>query len=688
MYSSEYDFKGMFPRSCEMIDIPKKDPSVISPRGWQIPAFERCKDHDAVIKAFCGSGKTVLAIMLAIYDALKHNRKQLFLVPQTHIGDGFLKHGDYDVPGIGKVGYCRPKNFCLDTSAKIEQLVMFLTSDVDNPKLNKLCGVATHHAFNAAINRIKKSKKLKLVKNICFYIDEAHHIKTRLEYRSNNHKETNQLGQNLNLLINQEKNMFRLLTATPYRADKGSLLPNKKFVSYNLDFIDHFKTLNIENVDVAFFEYKKDPINLLIENIKKEKDKSHYVVVPAKNSGWRKDKTALNRLIKRLKREFSVVLDLVEPTTQKRNKNVLLSQPKTHRSSQMINVVVTCKLGREGTDWCACDRIHHLSPEVFGTSLAVQTLGRLFRKFEGKTEVKAYYYVKEFKTLSDSVTKREFLSDRVNAMLFLMLIDDLFSPISFDAFVFEKDNKNKNKKRRKKKTINLRDVYTENSYHKIKSEILKNIFETDMKDVSVESVIRKAIKNSEMLIDVDDNIVVDAFKVLVLRAKSQHLRKNHFNVSQLRKIGFDIVVSSNNLAGNFYLGKLDSDTMAKYKDLVNRSKWSQEECETMADLMIESLSQRKGSSLSEQDIPLINNFIDEFNTYHETYGSLDVLCFDSFCKNLKSAKKEFETNLRDFKKQVKQKVNEFNKILPQDFDMNFEKPSFLVTKIASFRMSA
>ncbi len=694
MYKSRYSFKGQLPKPCSTISVKRGESKIISPRNWQNSAFNLISFKNALIQAFCGSGKSILAIMVACSDAVFSKRKQLIIVPQKHIGNGFLAHGRYEIPELGDVEYCKPADFCNSCDeAKIDALINFLTTPFKkldqinrNGKsvyvIDNCFAVATHAAFSRAMSKITAEKKKTVP--ICLTIDESHHVKTKGVVSF----DFNQLGKYTNYLYKNLKNRFLFMSATPWRSDQGSLLPQgADFEVFNYDFIDHFKTLNIENVNVNFVEFKENPVDKMISNIKKSPENNHLIIVPSKNSKWRKEDPDLSIFWSKIYANFppEMVLDLVTESTQNKNKKILLSMPKERKSESdesEIKIIVTCMLGREGTDWCACDSIHNLSIEgKSGSGLAVQTFGRACRKFEGKTNVDLFYYVKKFVTLNKSKTKREFISERLNVILAIMLIDDLFAPIQLNYFTSEnKDNKTRAWKVVKDK-ISLRDVFGESQFNCIKKEIFEGLFELgDLKDANVDAFVRNTIEKYEQLVPCKQKDVVDAFKCLILRAKSQKLRNSQFNISELRTIGgFDIVVEKNDIGGNFYCGKLNAKTMKKYREFISKKLWTQEEEDQIANNIIKLFSKKLQREPTEKDKQNINLFMNDLKHFHSTYSSLKEFTFENFYQNLKTL---------STKKKVLERIKQINKVLPFGCDINFIKASNLINKISIYRMGA
>lgn len=672
---------GKKPELCDTSKYPRstKEIKIRHLRDWQSEAFNRLKNSKFfLVKAFCGSGKTTLSMVLAIWDLIFNKRKQLFIVPQSHIGDGFSVSGKFNIPGLGKVSLARkPQNLCDDSDKKTDVLVEFLLDDFNEKNSvkkvptkkgkqeyvvfgDKYMACATHQCFVAAINKIIERENNgevglldKALKNLGLSIDEAHHIRTKngdaeeLTY--------NRLGKILNTILERaDKNNTRvgLTTATFFRGDQGIIVSAddlEKFDRYELDFLSHFETLEIENVFVHFEEYKKDPIKQIVDNIESElKTERHLIVVPTgsehdgEGAKWRKLDTHLIRLKNELKKMLErnglsfddVVLDLVDKETQKRNKNILLKEPKEcydkdETKNSKIRIVITCMLGREGTDWCPCSRLHNASIELGSTTLAVQTLGRLFRKFEGKNKVGVTYYVKEFESLDSSSTKREYFSNRVNAILGLMLIDEWMHPIllpELPEMKHEGAKRRYSKKKTKTKYVRLSDVYSHEDFEKMRDELITiQSLQDDFNESSSEEIIKSIVSKYKKKKSVSDDDVVAGFKVFLLRARSETLRSAGIDISFVREHGFDLIVEKHKLGGNFWMGVLTGKTLKKYRELIKKLSWTKEQSEELKNNIIALLSKKMGRKIIESDKgdeKIIRKITEEFCNFHNAYNNV------------------------------------------------------------------
>jgi len=695
-------------------------------RYWQTKAFEKLYNSNLfLIKAFCGSGKTTLSIVLALYDTIKNSRKTIFIVPQSHIGDGFAISGKFCVPNLGTVNLCSANNFCENSPSKVDMLINFMLrkanfSDFKHEDEYVVDGsqgmvVCTHQAFNTAMRRIIADGKFDLaVKNTAFYVDEAHHIKGgEIDAKEDEViKDYNQLGEVLYKIIDKaDKNNSRvgLTTATFFRGDQGIIVKSEyldKFDRYELEFLKHFETLGIEEVFINFEEYDDDPIHQIVENIRKElRSERHLVVVPTVVGKWRKNQDpTLEKLMRKLSRMVEeeglnpdeTILDLVPESTQDKNKSILLKEPKERydeENNSKIRIVITCMLGREGTDWCPCSRLHNASIELGSPTLAVQTLGRLFRKFEQKETVGIIYYIKKFKGLLDSLSKREFLMDRVNAMLSLMIIDDLLCPIILPELPkcsSDKRPASKSSKKTKSEGIRLADVFGDD-FEKIKKEMIDSLsVESSFDEETVNRIINTVITSYEFedVVKVEtskgikltekDNIIA-GLKIFLLKARSEALRQKNIDVAEIRKNGFDILVENYGLGGNFWCGNLGKREFAKFKEIVGNIFWNKSQQMEIANNIRKFLPIEVGFSIQENNKShekIIRKTVGDLANFHKCYNEVAE-------KNNAStpSKKDVAERLDISLVELNRKVAFFNKLLPSGYAF-FTKNSKITNKIA------
>ena len=448
-------------------NLRSKKVKIVNLKNWQLKAHLKLRDASlGFIVAPCGAGKTILMRSIGAYKTLKTGKRAVFVVPRNDIGkDGFASYLDIKIPWGNKnktLNLSSPYNLCHEKAeSKIDELIDLLLKDplIDDAAESDYIGkfhqiVCTHQSLTLAIRKIKHDpQKLKrFVSNNAFFIDEGHHIKGKETYSQEYLEDLeamNLLGEFVNFLLDNTSETgaeLFIITATPYRGDFGSILSYeqlKRFRAYELDKLEHFLTLGIQQVGMGLEEFEgiDDLVKRLVHNISLELDHYHLVFVPPTGRKWRKEKQdykiILDAIYEMLESKLGagaakdVIVDLVDENLQNYNDGLLRREPKSGDSHKpKIRIVVSCMKCREGSDWCPADRIHNTSMEESHTLIA-QTNGRLHRYFPGKDNIKIQYYAEKFKTLNQD--KREFVSDRVNCILYFMIADDLFNPIIIDV---------------------------------------------------------------------------------------------------------------------------------------------------------------------------------------------------------------------------------------------------------------
>ncbi len=442
------------PKAAEGLKLFPPDEEFKELWDWQQVAFPAVSGaRFSLVTAFCGSGKSFLQVCLAIDEVIRsgYTQKQLIVVPQEHIHEGFSKDQELEYQSIvlqGKKYQWRIQdNFCNIIGLRVNKLVEWLLKSP--AKLSKgyrertisgLNAVATHAALVAAWKKMTLPQKRKAIKHLSLRGDECHHIKNVLLAEeedfdfANGNGNTTGFGEVCTFLLNEggPTTHLHLTTATFFRSDRSYVLSKdarSKFSEYHLPWEEHFKTLGIEDFHLQWQEYPTNgsPIPCILARIKAEPKHRHAVTVPSTGIKWREDGKEYLRLLKGLEKMFpGEVLDLITQSTQKKNKQKLLAEPKKldKKNPPKFKVIVMCQLGREGTDWCPCDRLHNASGET-ALTLTIQTIGRPFRRYKGKTNIIAYNYVPKFISPKKGLSKRELISDRANALLVTMMTDEL-----------------------------------------------------------------------------------------------------------------------------------------------------------------------------------------------------------------------------------------------------------------------
>jgi hypothetical protein len=471
-------------------------------RKYQLDILHQCEtsSFNMLVKP-SGSGKSFEQAALAIRDAEK-GRKQIILVPQVHIADGFFPEDENGVMSFRIHGGKNDKkyraavlpayNFCKKSSVQgLKAWLLAPAASLEQPTPDNMAGgliaMTSYYAFARAFKHMSDLEKETALTNLHVRADESHHVAMG-EQESD--YDRNKVGSILKLLMDNHQHNgsgITLSTATNFRSDNKCIVRPEmlsKFKRYRLSFLDHFKNTGIKTFRVEIVpDIKTNPIDSVVKHVcaKGEGDKYHIIVVPPSNAGWRalRDDPShgLTELITKVKEQWLKtngkecrLLNLVVPhTLQKKRKAALIAEPKVYNEDRMpaFDVVVTCMLGREGTDWCPASRLHVTYVEG-SVTLAVQTLGRILRRFGKKDEIVARYYYPKFpEPDEEGMTASELLNSRKNALLFMTEVDDLFFPIALEE-VDQKAPSNE-----QQVTVTLRDMLGETQYIQMKRAFLK-----------------------------------------------------------------------------------------------------------------------------------------------------------------------------------------------------------------------
>jgi superfamily II DNA or RNA helicase len=559
---------------------------------WQQEALNKLAHvRFGLCVAPCGSGKTLLMQSLICEDVyvsekLGENRKQLIVVPETAHADNFIDNFtlNYKIKNKKRVAHwSSPKNFSSeDNISKTKALKEWLLADYKRHRgevVKESVAVTTYASLNIVWSQLTYKEKLKAAKNLTVLIDECHHVKN-LHSGDTPEEDMTMIAVFLKFLKdNAEELNARILgfTATPYRGDHVAMFAKEiyeQFINYQLDFVRHFLTLGIENLDILHEFFDKDPIEKVGFNIEKDPNPfaKHYIVVPPDCQNWNGNWRNLDRYLQRLKNRIILalmknkgysrkeaegrILDLVTKRTQSNNKKLLRSEPKFGEpiENSKFDVVITCKLGREGTDWCVCNRVHNTSPEK-SEPLGVQTFGRSIRRFEDKNHVIQYYYMKKFIEPKPGMTRAELIADKVHYLLITMLMDETMRPILLPKIPEARTKKSTKSSSTNSDHVSMRDVFGED-WDEIKEKVINHFSLNVVNEESVDAYIDFVISKYEPkpLASIDD--IRDGLKLFVLKCTSSKIRNEYLSIEFIRKnAGFNKLVEE----GETFIYKLEKN---------------------------------------------------------------------------------------------------------------------------------
>jgi hypothetical protein len=421
---------------------------------WQKRAFDYLKNAMySLLVACCGSGKTTVQVFLSVFD-IKNQlfRKQLIVVPQNHIHKGFCsfskngKSTDYLTLLYQKkpIQWKIPSrhNFCSRKNETVLGLMNFLKADCQKNdcefQISENTALATHKAIAMAWDRLSHPERIKAIQNLTLRIDESHHIRgvVHPEDREGHceqdfwgNKKTG-IGRVCEFILkhNDGTTKICLTTATHFRGDKDDIISPKymdKFKTFKYEWLEHWKTLGLKGLDFGYQVYQKNPILNVAKNIKKEPNQKHIIYIPPRKQKYRKEAT-VKQYVEALMAEGvqkEKILDLVTETTKLRNKRRLINDPLS------IDVIIAVNLMNEGSDWVPADRIHNTHNER-SLTLSLQRLGRLFRFYKKKKDIKVINYIPKFKKVEGDEA-REALSDRFNCILLVLQMEEFLQPVDF-----------------------------------------------------------------------------------------------------------------------------------------------------------------------------------------------------------------------------------------------------------------
>ncbi len=432
-------------------------------RYWQQIALDILKDERfGTCIAFGGSGKTVLLIAIGIHQVIKSDglQKQLILTTQRNIARGFVGTPTEDYLQLKLNGdvntwkVAKSEQFCdgqsLNVRNRLRDWLLWKPRKgaVTGTIITGVIAVASHHAFAMVWKSLTEAQRKRAIKNLTLHIDEAHYVKGVFDEDDDYtdaeclyvKESATILGSACRFIIAHRKDIrssrIVLASATMFRHEGVLLSPSiqKRFTKYQLKWNDHYRFIEIPGFEFLYEDYRISPVDPALDNVRSEPEGRHIIFVPRSNEGYRvTDPGAIDRLFAELRKTFPAdqILDLVnqDPEARRSATERLLREPKSADEGEpRLRVIVTCRVGTEGLDWCPCDRVHITNPSSSLTR-TLQIMMRAFRKFDGKGKVKIFTYIPALPDLADDNKYREVLSDRTNAILAKIVWSENFVPI-------------------------------------------------------------------------------------------------------------------------------------------------------------------------------------------------------------------------------------------------------------------
>lgn len=569
-------------------------------RSYQKQGVLNLKGHPLTIYVSpTGSGKTIVQNTLAGHDLISNSfkRKQLFIAPQRNIGNNFsMEYIDaegnkqfsrIDIDG-SSYKWKISENYCELVNKKSESNIRaFLLGKTPDAKfanrmkslkiLDHGLAVCCYPTLVAVWKNLTASEKKFVARTTAVRIDEVHHL------RLDGHDDDgcNQLGRVIRELISLSGHLH-CTTATMFRGDRASILHNLdlgKFKQYKVDWMTFWKSTGIDRLSMNFsaFSDGKDLLNILEQTVKKEKAQKHIIIVPSDNTGIFKntDKVAwVKQLVRKMKTIYGSnrVLDLIY--NQDSDKQRLLVENKD------FDCVVTCMIGREGTDWPACSRVHNLVLDR-NVLQPIQKMGRATRRYQLKHNIVMTCYIEHFTDWeNDGDELKNKFTDYFNAILAMSIYDDLFYPIKLPVIRPPVDNVSKDSDDENENEdedaggVDLQDVFEIEKYHQIKTEVYQLVTMLASKDIKdadeikeeIESIVKKYEKY--MIIPVPRDELVAALYIDVARrcdATNKQIRTgiDGYASSWIRREGFETIFKNNIKGKSFFEGTASTNLMQR-----------------------------------------------------------------------------------------------------------------------------
>lgn len=513
-------------------------------------AYEALKYKSKIIlNAPTASGKTLATCWINAKKLTDDRRlKAIITVPQTIIADGF--YGPFNLPlEDGNIIHWCPINllFNNDNSQTNTKLIkQFLNREGQINNINDRILVCSHASFVNAFN-----KHSKLFKNLVIVIDEAHHINySEAEGVKNGNGIgitsalfCNQMGSIVsNILKNKSKNISLIFsTATFFRGDRLPIIPKRyinNFETFYYPMDEYLKNCHwLSSFSYDFVPYKsnytKKMIELFNEKIGKTivyipnvnskqyvsgsklKDVNNVYKAIAGNSNFEIKELNDGRTLIKKKNKWIKVVNLVDDNNiELRNKRKKLIIESHKNDKNLIDVVITLNMFREGANWKWADREIIIGIKNSLTDM-YQITGRLFRDAENKKHIQV---IQLLPFRFDQINKEAFrdnLNECIRIIFATMLLEDVIIPL--DPAVPTHITNNKQYKR----PINhLRmAVKDENQIHSIQQEIL-------IKAITAQH-------NGEVNFECNNKKSKDKFKTIVRDVLISHgIKKNHDKISQ------------------------------------------------------------------------------------------------------------------------------------------------------------
>jgi hypothetical protein len=384
--------------------IVKNGVEEITLRGWQSDILELWKNSslpNLFINCPTGSGKSKAALAIITNDYKNSDKLVIISAPQKVIGKGFLKTTGTPQKILGHAWTMNPANNLCEGDYKnddgnIAQLKRF----IKNPRLadlNERILICCHATLSILFDTLTEDEKNTLIENIVLCVDESHHSLSQEETG-------NGLGKVVNYFLQNQSKQLELImmTATPFRGDKGSLIPTKyldTFERYDLDYGRHFEEncASLEFTYNAVLHQYGDSYGVVIEQLLNkylDRDDKVLIQIPPSNRSISNgkfndlqmiydaigpDQKVDDHGIVNISKDGKIIriVDLVSEKDRESRLDYLSDNPNS------VDIVVGISMIKEGFDWPPANAGILIGSQG-SLNAQIQLMGRMFRAYENK----------------------------------------------------------------------------------------------------------------------------------------------------------------------------------------------------------------------------------------------------------------------------------------------------------------
>ena len=574
-------------------------------RSYQITAFKALDKHSfTILKAPTGSGKSLIELFLAATNLLDSNfkKRQVFVVPQRNIGVGFTEKRHAALLIDGMAWGWKVTHKCTDMSIGSVLTIKTFLTDSDNLEdredgvISGPIATGTSVALVQAWNQLDGNEKRRVAKRTVLRIDESHHMI--------GDEEGNQLGKMVREFLKLGGVGCHLITATFFRTDKNPVLDAETqreygFVTHKISWLEYLQTTGITSFKQEYRSYTDggDVMRQVLADVSAEPKEFHLIILPSDGHKFFRHshkQSFVRKIVAELERLYGKdnVLDLISKDRQKEDGKTLIADKQTFKA------VVTCAIGKEGTDWPQCSRIHNTMLDA-GILVPIQKFGRALRRSNGKHTAVMTNYIPYFEDWDkNEETTRQMISDRLNVMMTVSQMDEEFYPVFLRALPTGGGVV--------RRRVTLTDVYGSELLSEIAEYLSARVLalppeeRTPEKTLSIiEAVIAKYAP--DIIVPVGHADLVKRLRLVLVRQFGQehvNLEFEGIDLSDIREAGWDKVIRN----GSPFVGDVDSDQMNTLHNILVDRLASQKDSSGKKKLLLELA--RNGEARPGRNSPL------------------------------------------------------------------------------------